>query len=339
MIEGIVLKYFEIISEDSSGYVGFFRGNPHEDARRLQNELAMHSIYANIHNIGDAYRITLFKGENEKNSANINIILFIATIFTTLMAGSFNVGKNPFSNPLNLIYGWPFSLSLLLILGIHEMGHFLASKYYHIKATLPYFLPIPHPLIGTMGAFIKIKSPITHKDALVRIGAMGPIAGFIVAVPVTIIGLLLSHPVPAAHQEGLRLGNSILFAILTKIVTGTLPANVDIRLHPVAFAGWLGLFVTSLNLLPVGQLDGGHIIYGLFEKHSKSIAKIFFLVLIPLGLLWPGWWFWAFLLLLLGINHPPILNSVTPLNKGSKFIGYTAIIIFILTFMPAPFRV
>lgn len=208
-----------------------------------------------------------------------------------------------------------------------------------MEATLPYFIPAP-TIFGTFGAFIKMKSPIVTRKALIDIGASGPIAGFIISVIATIIGLNMSEIVSSAQAKGaLNLGDSLLFSLLAKIVLGVTPSDSDILLNPVAFAGWIGLFVTSINLIPVGQLDGGHIAYALFgEKHTRiSFMLIFVMILFGL-FLWEGWFVWAVLLLILGLRHPPVIYWEVPLDSKRKFIGWLAFVIFILTFIPTPFQ-
>ncbi len=340
MVEAIIDRYFNVISYTDSSYIGYFRGDAEELSRKMQDELARMDVYAAIDRVVDAYRVTLLHIPPQKKKIWVHFLLVFLTFITTLYAGALHAGVDPFKNPVDLLKGLPFSLSLMLILGLHEMGHYLASKRYGIKATLPYFLPVPHPLIGTMGAFIKVKSPITHKDALMEIGSMGPIVGFFVALPVSIIGISLSKIVPVSSTAGhLKLGTPLVFNILTHIVHGTVGKGYDIMLHPVAFAGWIGMFVTSLNLLPVGQLDGGHVSFALFGEFHRVISRIVFMVLLVLGFFWPGWWFWNFMLLLLGLYHPPILNHVAPLSSKGKFLGFLSIFIFFITFIPIPFSV
>ncbi len=340
MIEEIIEKYFNIVSYTDSSYVGFFRRDPAESSRRLQDELARCNVYAAIDKVADAYRVTLLYIPPQKKKIWVHIILLFLTLLTTLYAGALHAGLDPLKNPSYLIKGLPFSLALMLILGLHEMGHYFASRRYGIKATLPYFLPVPHPLIGTMGAFIKVKSPITHKDALMEIGSMGPIVGFFVALVVSIVGISLSRVVPVSTTAGhLKLGSPLIFEILTRIIHGRIPSGYDIILHPVAFAGWLGMFVTSLNLLPVGQLDGGHVSFALFGEFHRVVSRIVFLILLVLGFFWPGWWFWNFMLLLLGLYHPPILNHIAPLSFKGRLLGFLSIFIFLITFIPVPFRI
>ncbi|HIE03791.1 MAG TPA: site-2 protease family protein [Candidatus Latescibacteria bacterium] len=274
----------------------------------------------------------------------INIILFVATIFTTMAAGALHAGADILSSPLLIYKGIPFSASLMLILGVHEAGHYLASRRWGVKASLPYFIPMPHPLLGTMGAFIKVRSPIPNRKALVDIGASGPLSGFVLAVLVTAIGLASSKLVPApieGRPEGrLLLGSSLIFSWLVQLVLGHIPEGYDIILSPMAFAGWIGLFVTALNLIPVGQLDGGHVTYALFGERHRFIARLTVLVLLPMGMLWMGWLLWAFLLVLfLGMRHPPPYDPYTPLDRGRKLIGYLSLSIFVLCFTPTPFKV
>ena len=198
---------------------------------------------------------------------------------------------------------------------------------------------MPHPLVGTLGAFIKIKSPIPSRRALLDIGAAGPITGFLVALPITIIGLKLSAIVPKSGAPGLFLGEPLIFKLLEFAAGLHVPQSMDLYLHPMAFAGWIGFFVTGLNLIPIGQLDGGHIAFALFGKHHAKIAYVSFIALIALGFLWAGWWTWAILVVILGIRHPAPLNEVSRLDKKRLAIGLFSILVFILTFTPRPFIV
>ena len=269
----------------------------------------------------------------------INLILFILTIFTTLLAGAIMEGVNPLENPIGIISGWPFSVTLMLILGFHEFGHYYYAQKHNVNATLPYFIPAP-TFIGTFGAFIKIKSPIYKKDALLQIGAAGPIAGFIIAVPALIIGLSLSQIVDISSAEiGIKLGDSILMKFLIAVIFPNLGNTQDIMLHPIAFAGWIGLLVTMLNLLPIGQLDGGHIAYAMLGRKHDKVAKFALLALIPMGLLSLNWLIWAALILILmrTTKHPPVNDVDVPLSDKNMKIGYVCLAIFILCFIPIPF--
>ena len=251
-------------------------------------------------------------------------ILLATTTITTILAG-----------------GLFFSLSLLLILGTHEFGHYWASRKNDVPASLPYFMPAPPVFIaGTFGAFIRIDDSIPDRRVLIEIGSAGPIAGFFVAVPTLIIGLHLSEVEPTQGLVGVSYGSSLLLTLLSEIILGVSPSaeNINIILHPIAFAGWIGLFVTALNLLPIGQLDGGHIIYALFTRRFVHLSWVFFVILIPMGLFWNGWWFWALLVIAIGFQHAPVMDESVPLESRHRWLGYISIIIFLVTFIPVPFE-
>ena len=269
----------------------------------------------------------------------LHVLLFILTFMTTLFAGAMLAGVIPWQNPEKIYLGLPFSITLLLILLTHEMSHYFMSRKHHVSVTLPYFIPAPS-IIGTFGAIIKMRPPIPDRRSLIDIGAAGPLGGFIVAVVDVMIGLTYSDIKSAKEiQEGLSLGSSILFYILSKIVLNVDPDKYEIVLHPIAFAGWIGFLVTSLNLLPIGQLDGGHIIYALLGEKHQRVSKWIIPILIVLGILfWSGWIIWAFLMLILGYKHPPVVYPEIPLDGKRKFIGWMSFVIFILTFTAVPIK-
>ena len=249
------------------------------------------------------------KGPTLKNWV-LFFVLLGSTLFTTYLAG-----------------GKLYALSLFLILGV--------------RTTLPLFIPAPPGLflLGTFGAMIAIKDPIPNRRVLMEIGAAGPIAGFIVAVPILIIGLFLSEIVVPTGQSGFSFGSSIIMLVLSKAILGVTPLSVDfnIQLHPIALAGWVGLFVTAINLFPIGQLDGGHILYALIGKKSQIWAKFFFVFLLSLVYFWPNWGVWAILLLVLTrFKSAPLDDDEVLLKRIHKRAGYAAIIIFFLTFIPIP---
>ena len=269
-----------------------------------------------------------------------HIVLFIATCFTTLFAGALLNGVIPWEQPEKIYLGLPFSFTLLFILMTHELSHYFTSRRHNVSASLPYFIPAPS-IIGTFGAIIKMKPPIPDRRSLIDIGASGPIGGFIIAVIATIIGLNWSEIKPSGEiQEGIVFGSSILFSLISKIVLNVDPETVDVILHPVAFAGWIGLLVTSLNLLPIGQLDGGHIVYALFGEKHGLIAKITIPILIVMGIVfWRGWIIWAVLMIIIGYRHPPVVYPDIQLDKKRIYIGWASLVIFILTFTPMPIQV
>lgn len=272
----------------------------------------------------------------------LHIILFISTFLSTLLVGSLLISKpeEVIHKPITILNGLPFSLTLMFMLLCHELSHYIASRRHKIKATLPYFIPAP-TIFGTLGAFIKMKSPMTNRNALIDIGASGPITGFIVSVTASVIGLSMSDVVNVPHEAGgIVFGNSLLFSFIANIIFGDIPDSFYIMFHPVAYAGWIGFFVTSLNLIPIGQLDGGHIAYALLGERHQYLSKILIPILILLGFfLWEGWIIWAVLLLILGLRHPPVLLWETHLDRKRQFIAYVSAVIFIITFMPVPFRV
>lgn len=236
---------------------------------------------------------------------------------------------------LSLVY----ALALGLILIGHEMGHYLACRRFGISVTLPFFIPAP-TLIGTMGAFIKIRAPITRKRQLFDIGAAGPLAGFVLALPAVIIGLALSKAVPSMPEgESIIFGQPLLLKFLGLFVFQGIGPSFDIVLHPLAFAGWVGILVTALNLLPLGQLDGGHISYAVFGLKSRLIARVFLIVFAVMGVFyWVGWFVWALLILVLGLKHPPVWDELSPLGRGRTIAAVLLLFIFVICFIPDPVK-
>jgi len=237
-------------------------------------------------------------------------------------------------HPATLLQGLPFSLTLLLILLAHEFGHYTAAVFHRVDASLPYFLP--SPFLGTFGAFIRVRSPIYSKRALFDIGIAGPLAGFVFLAPAMAIGLAFSKIIPGiGHQSALQFGNPALQWLLTHaIFPGT--ASSDLYLHPVARAAWIGMFMTALNLLPIGQLDGGHILYSFFPRAHKYVSRGLCLLLLPLGGFWGGWTIWGLALLWLGRRHPVVEDS-TPLSQGRRKLGWIALAVFAICICLAPF--
>jgi len=277
----------------------------------------------------------------------INVVLFILTCLSTtfvgagLMAG-FNqtFGQTePFSSPWFFLQGLPFSIAVMSILFSHEMGHYLACRYYRIDASLPYFIPFPFlSFIGTMGAFIKIRGPIRDRGALLDVGVAGPIAGFVVAVFALVLSVGQSHfVVPHQVSGSFELGEPLIFKIIEYAMGMTPPDGMESYLHPVGVAAWFGFLATALNLLPAAQLDGGHIVYAMFRGHHNRISKAIVAVLVPLAIFyWVGWWVWIGLLLFLKLHHPPTLDDSAPLQRRHVVLGWIGFILLILCFIPAP---
>jgi membrane-associated protease RseP (regulator of RpoE activity) len=238
-------------------------------------------------------------------------------------------------NPMLLLPGLPFSLTLLTILLAHEFGHYFACVYYRIDASLPYFLPAP-TFTGTLGAFIRIRAPIYSKRVLFDVGVAGPIAGFVFLLPALAIGLAFSKIIPGInHQGAFTFGTPALLWLLERAVFPGVPAS-GIYLHPVARAAWIGILATALNLLPIGQLDGGHILYSMAGDRHKLMSRVFAALLVPIGIFyWSGWLVWAVLLLLFGMRHPAIYDP-SELDPGRKRLAWLSLAIFLLCFTLAP---
>jgi membrane-associated protease RseP (regulator of RpoE activity) len=268
----------------------------------------------------------------------LHLALLAITFITTSMAGAYEAGVDPLADFSSISAGFPFSITLLSILLVHEMGHYTMSRVHGVKATLPYFIPGLPFMIGTFGAFIRMKSPPRSRRALFDVGAAGPWAGFLLSIPAVYIGLRLSEVRPLGPSEGgLVLGDSILFSLLSRLALGVTGNEVTILLHPIALAGWFGLFVTFLNLLPVGQLDGGHVAYSMFGPRHRWVSRVFLLVILFLGTQgWSGWFFWAVLITILGLDHPPTMDWWTPLDGRRRLAAWLTVALFVLTFMPEP---
>ncbi len=299
-----------------------------------------------------------------------NVLFFGLTVLSVMFTGAMSAGGNLPSNLPGwikfMLGGLPFTIALLAILVCHEFGHYLAGRYHKTAVTLPFFIPFPLSLFGTMGAFIQLKEPPKNRRVLLDIGIAGPLAGLIVAIPVLLLGLYLSpvDRIPSQLPVGqIFEGNSILYLLLKFIMKGQLlpqPASfaalspfiywvkyfftgsplpaggLDVSLHPIAWAGWAGLLVTSLNLIPAGQLDGGHIMYVLLGRRTSRLLPFILGALLLLGLVWNGWWFWAVLIFLLGRYHAEPLDQITQLDPKRRALAILGVIVFILVFMPVP---
>ncbi len=244
-----------------------------------------------------------------------------------------------FTDPRIIRLSLVYAAVLIVILLGHEMGHYLTCRFYGIEATLPFFIPAP-TLIGTLGAFIKIKSPITRRKQLFDIGVAGPLTGFLLSLPALIYGLSLSKVVPAVPREdALVFGEPLLLKFVAGLMFRGVPAQSDLFLHPVAFAGWVGILVTAFNLFPVGQLDGGHVSFALLGEKSKSLAQMLLVVFVLMGIFfWIGWIVWTLVILLLGLRHPRVVDDREKLSLARRFIGAFILLIFILSFIPAPIK-
>ena len=274
----------------------------------------------------------------------VNVVLFLLTCLTTLIAGSGAfLSFDPLENPARILTGAPFAFTLLAILGVHEFGHYFTARHYHASVSLPYFIPAPPPfLFGTMGAIIRMRSPAKDRNSLFDIAAAGPLAGLVIAVPAILLGLEWSTVAPIPPGGHIVFGDSLLMRFLIYLKFGPLPQGMDVFIHPVALAGWVGLFVTALNLFPVGQLDGGRIAYALFGRRHRLVGIATFVGLLMLGAVTgaANWVVWAALLFfLVGFHHSPPLDDVTPLTPGRWLVGVLCLLLLVLLIPPVPIQI
>ena len=376
-----VMSIDDMILGRSEGYTVRFRGQLIVEPERAYNQLE-ESFRAQQHtplfrSEEDRHVIVALPGLVETKPSNplVNLILFVVTLFSVLFTGAILAFDDPVADPNELLAagfrliwtGWPFAVSLLAILGAHEFGHYFAARYHRAPVTLPYFLPLPFPLsvFGTLGAVIQMKAPIRNRRVLLDIGIAGPLAGFIVAIPVLWIGLNLSE-LTTLPQSGFSMeGNSLFYLFSKFVVFGKLlpeplsyeglnpvlywiiyfftgqpsPAGaLDVTVHPVAWAGWAGLLVTGLNLIPAGQLDGGHTMFVLLGRRVRSLLPVIVGLLVLLGFVWQGWWLWAVLILFMGRRHAELLDEITPLDPGRRFLAIVTLLLFLIVIAPVPLR-
>lgn len=331
-----------------------------DDLRTLQEVFYRNGLYTEAEFDNKRYYLRVMPQRDESFRTNyvLHIFLFLLTALTTTITGAMLRGKLPFESLEQFSAGFPYSFALLSILLAHEMGHYISARIHKIKVTLPYFIPffLPglHP--GTLGAFIKIRSPIPGKRALFDTGIAGPIAGFILSVFFIVLGyaqlpdaegifryISEIHPVEDPDGINITLGSTILFDFLSHLCDGQrLPMN-EMYHFPYIFAGWFGLLVTAINLMPIGQLDGGHITYALFGRPAKNLAIVAFVALILLNIfliLWYDsyvWVLWSILILvLIRFKHPATLNDAEKIGKVRRALGIASYIIFIVSFSPMP---
>jgi membrane-associated protease RseP (regulator of RpoE activity) len=276
----------------------------------------------------------------------LNVLLFIATLATTLIAGTQFVGSPTFDALRRapswwpLLSGVPFAATLIATLGVHEFGHYFTARYYGVSVSLPYFIPVPPPfMFGTLGAVIRMRSPARDRNALFDIAAAGPVAGLVIAIPALILGVSWSSIAPAMPGAWMSFGDSALTRFFVALKFGEIPAGHKLYTHPMLDAAWVGLLVTALNLMPVGQLDGGRIAYALFGRAHRMIGIATFVGLLALGAVtWsPNWVVWGFFILLfVGFNHAPPLDDMTPLSPGRRVVGWACLVLLVLLVPPVP---
>ena len=302
-------------------------------------------------------------------SVTVHVVLCLATLVTTLGSGALMEGADPFRTrifefgELDLPYpsgldlpllglGVPFALPFLGVLLAHEMSHFFAARKHGVRASLPYFIPFPpyFSLIGSLGAFIRLRGPTVRRSALFDIGASGPVASFVVSIPLLILGFMWSEPITGPSSvttpfvirfmgEPVWLGNGVAILFFAELFGRASVGDTLMLLHPLSLAGWIGLFVTALNLLPLGQLDGGHILYAMGPGIHLTIARLFMLALIPLGFLWWGWWAWAALVYVIHrgrVGHPSVIQQGPDIGSRRTALGWLLVLTFFLTLVPVP---
>jgi len=284
----------------------------------------------------------------------LHVLMFALTVVSTIVAGAGHYagfladfsssGRLPMPIAGLLLRGVWYSATILAILGCHELGHYFACRYYDVDASLPFFIPVPFLLTGTMGAFIRIREPIPSKRMLFDIGIAGPIAGFVVAVPALFLGLAMSHVVrmPADTSNILELGEPLLFKLASWLVWGVQPDGYSVNMHPVAFAAWFGMLATALNLFPIGQLDGGHISYAVLGPRSTYVTFAMIAVALALCYFSSSWVVWTILivvmLVMFGPRHPRVFDEHVPLDRTRFLLALFAVAMFILCFTPTPIR-
>lgn len=284
-----------------------------------------------------------------RSRVGVNIVLFALTMLSTLFAGTQFIGSPTFDALRTapswwwLLSGVPFAATLLATLGVHEFGHYFTARYYGVSVSLPYFIPVPPPfLFGTLGAVIRMRTPAADRNALFDIAAAGPIAGLVIAVPAMLLGIHWSSVAPVVPGAWVTFGNSALTHLLVALRFGTIPPGMKLYTHPMFDAAWVGLLVTALNLMPVGQLDGGRISYALFGTRHRLVGIATFVALLALGAVtWSiNWVVWGlFVLFFVGFHHGPPLDDVTPLTPGRRAIGFACLALLILLVPPIPIEI
>ncbi len=325
------------------------------------------------HEHGDATSLVALRrdGPAPPQRLLLHLGLFLAAFVSVAVAGGFlagvdvlgtvsrHIGGQWFPVPTSLRIpalgvGLPFAIAFVGVLFGHELGHYFAARRHRVAVSLPYFLPCPPyvSLVGTLGAFIRLHGPMVRRSVLFDIGVAGPIASFLLSLPLVMIGLGLSETIAGSDaglhpflvrflDQPIRIGNNVVMQAAALIAVPGFENGDTVLLHPLAFAGWLGIFVTALNLVPLGQLDGGHIIYALAGSRQRTFALAFVALMLALGFVWWGWWLWSAVALVLGrgsLAHPPVLMEEVPLERGRRILGWAAIAIFLLSFSPAPLQ-
>jgi Zn-dependent protease len=323
-----------------------------EAYEKLDQDLKPINLLPIFRTSGERQVIHVLAGRTEPRprAVWVNVVLLVATVFSLMLLGTgIAISEIGYTNRaladalqenflVELWRGIPYAAALLLILGAHELGHYFAARYHRLAVTLPYFIPAPFiGFLGTFGAFIQLREPMRNRRVLLDVGAAGPLVGLVFAIPITIIGLATS-PVRPITPGGFFEGNSLLYALMKTVVFGEfLPANgVDVHINQLATAGWAGLLVTALNLIPIGQLDGGHILYALIGRHARKLYYPLVAATVVLAVISSAWILWVVLLLLFGRTYAAPLDTITPLDRRRFWVGALALATFVFIFTPIP---
>lgn len=349
-------RAYNLVEPTLARFLGELRMDSAEAFEVLDKQIESLGLHAHfsIDEASKLHRIDIFRGRFSPPPRPIwpNVVLLILTIFSTMSVGAL-LDDVPYEEifGIKILQGWPYALSVMLILGAHELGHYFAARHHKVSVTLPYFLPFP-PLLGfgfgTFGAFIQLREPMRNRKQLFDVGVAGPLAGLIFAVPILIMGIATAeiNQLPTREEcaeggscEYLLEGNSVLYAVAKYAIHGQwLPNDVeDMTINQLSFAGWTGLFVTGLNLLPVGQLDGGHILYTLIGNTAKRLYYPAMILMVLLALNNSSWVLWVLLLFFFGRVHAVPMDDITPLDSRRRMLGIFALAIFFLIFTPSPF--
>ncbi len=368
----VFATYRVAIVRDDEVVQGVLHPYMDEDHPLVREALAQWSGSTFVQRTPVGTEVTLVRrvGERPRERWWLHALLFLLTTLSTTVAGAVFQGHSPLGfivlrtglvdfplpiriSPEELAPGLLFSVPLLIILLGHELGHYLVARRHGMDVSPPFFIPSPHwiNLIGTFGAFIRLRSPMINRSMLLDVGSGGPLASFVLSLPVAAVGLYLSRtlPLPAVQtptsfavlfgNQPIWLGGSLVFDGLAALLVR---GEGMVILHPLAFAGWLGLFVTALNLFPLSQLDGGHILYALVGRWQRPIGLAFLGLLLVLGTVWQGWWVWAVLILLIGrgrIHHPTVFDPRFPVTGIRRPLGWLCVLIFVSTFVVIPLRI
>ena len=336
------------IAEDAISFRGHLAMDPSEGYALLKERFAALGYTPMLYRRGEHEVVTAIPhlfGNKGKERWWINLVLFVLTVASTMFVGMLleQTAEDPLrlflQQPQLILTGLPASMTIMGILGVHELAHYFAARYHGLDSSLPYFIPIPIGLVGTMGAIIRMRKPFETRNSLFDVGSAGPLAGILVAIPLFFVGLMISPAMPP-QPDGLPLGTPLLLRWMEDLVyvLKDIPADHEIYVNSWTLSAWFALFVSGLNLLPIGQLDGGHVAHAVLGERTRMLSTAVLVLIGVLGfVLWPGWLVWVSFIFLSGWLHPPPLNALEPLSKGRLVLGIVVFVLTILLFTPSPF--